>query len=162
MGVFIKRPARREKIHNILYPRFAGYVALTTEGVKDVEHQLNTANEKSLKIGLKIQKGKTKLMTDIDTTDNIQSDGTEIEKVTNYKYLGQTIAVENKTKQKVLMRIKAGWSVLGKYRKIFLDRHLLMRLKRNVSNQRVIPVMTNGCQTCSLTKALVKKLETSQ
>ena len=127
-----------------------------------MEHQLITVNEESLKIGLKIHKGKTKLMTNIDTTDNIQINGTEIETVTDYKYLGQTIAMENSTKQEVSIRIKAGWTVLGKYREIFLDKHLLMSLKRKVFNQCVLPVMIYGCQTWSLTKALVKKLETSR
>ena len=75
-----------EKLSNL---RFADDVALTTEDVRDMEHQfLITVNEESLKIGLKIHKGKTKFMTNIDTTDNIQINGTEIEKVTNYKYLG--------------------------------------------------------------------------
>ena len=67
--------------------RFADDATLTTEDVKDMEHQLNTVNEDSLKIGLQIHKGKTDFMTNIDTTDNIQMDGTEVEKVTNYKYL---------------------------------------------------------------------------
>ena len=61
-------------------------------------------------------------MTNIVTTDNKQIDGTEIEKVTYLKYLGQRKA----TRQEVLIRIKAGWSVLGKYREIFQDMHLLM------------------------------------
>ena len=148
-----------EKLTNL---RFADDVALTTEDVKDMEHQLNNVNEKSLKIGLKIHKGITKFMTNIDTTDNIQINGTEIEKVTNYKYLGQTIAMENRTKQDVSIRIKAGWSVFGKYREIFLNRHLPMSLKRKVANQCVLPAMTYGCQKWSLTKALVRKLETSQ
>ena len=87
--------------------RFAEDVALTTENVRDMEHQLITVNEESLKIGLKIHKGKTKFMTNIDTTGSIQINGTEIEKVTNYKYLGQTIAMENSTKQEVSIRIKS-------------------------------------------------------
>ena len=37
-----------------------------------------------------------------------------------------------------------------------------MCLKRKVFNQCVLPAITYGCQTWSLTKALVKKLETSQ
>ena len=37
-------------------------------------------------------------MTNIDTTENVPIDGREIE-VANYIYLGQTIAVENRTKQ---------------------------------------------------------------
>ena len=55
-----------------------------------MEHPLITVNEESLKIGLKMRKGKTKFMTNIDTTDNIQINGTEIEKVSNYRYLEQT------------------------------------------------------------------------
>ena len=62
--------------------RFADGVTLTTEGVTDMEHQLNTVNEESLELGLKIHEGKTKFMTNIDTTDNIQTDRTEIGKVT--------------------------------------------------------------------------------
>ena len=50
-------------------------------------------------------------MTNIDTTDNIQINGTQIEKVTSYTYLGQTIAMENSTKQDVSIRFKAGWNV---------------------------------------------------
>ena len=37
-----------------------------------------------------------------------------------------------------------------------------MSLKRKMFNQCFLPAMTYGCQTWSLTKALVKKLETSQ
>ena len=72
-----------------------------------MEHQLYTVNEESSKIGVKIHKGKTKFMTNIDTTGNMRINGTEIEKVTNYKYLGQTIAMENSTKPEVSIRIKA-------------------------------------------------------
>ena len=68
-------------------------------------------------------------MTNTDTPDNIQINGTEIEKGTKYEYLGQTIAMKNSTKQEVSIRIKAGWSVFGKCREIFLDRHLPMSLK---------------------------------
>ena len=45
-----------EKLSNL---RFADDVALTTEDVRDMERQLITVNGESLKIGLKIHKGKT-------------------------------------------------------------------------------------------------------
>ena len=70
--------------------------------------------------------------------------------------------MENSTKQEVSIRIKAGRSVFGKNREIFLDRHLPMSLKRKVFNQCVLPAITYGCQTWFLTKALVKTLETSK
>ena len=70
--------------------------------------------------------------------------------------------MENRTKQEVSFRIKAGWSVFGKYRKIFLDRHLPMSLNRKAFNQCVLPAVPYGCQTWSLTEVLVKTPETSQ
>ena len=66
------------------------------------------ANE-SLIIGLKIYKGKTK---DIDPTGNIQIVKTEIEKGTDYKYLGQTIAMENGTRQAFWIGMKQGGAFL--------------------------------------------------
>ena len=45
-----------------------------------MEHQLNTVNEESLKISLKIHKGKTKYITNIYATNNIQINGREIER----------------------------------------------------------------------------------
>ena len=63
-------------------------------------------SEESLEIGLKIHKRKAKFMTNIDRTDSIQIDRTEIEEVTNYKFQGQTIATENRAKQEVSIRIK--------------------------------------------------------
>ena len=67
--------------------------------------------------------------------------------------------MENRRRQEVSRRIKTGWRVLGKYREIFLDRNLPMWLKRKVFHQCVLPTMTYGWQTWSLSKALVKKLE---
>ena len=49
---------------------------LTPEGAKEMEHQLSTMNEESLKIGLKKHKSKTNFMTNVDTTDNTQIDVT--------------------------------------------------------------------------------------
>ena len=46
-----------EKLSDLI---FADDVALTTEDVKEMEHQLNIINEESLKTRLKIHKGKTK------------------------------------------------------------------------------------------------------
>ena len=45
------------------------------------------------------------------------------------------MATENKTRQKVSIRTKARWNVFGKYRKLFLDRHLQMSVEGKVSNQ---------------------------
>ena len=56
-------------------------------------------------------------MTNIDITNNIPIDGTETEKVTNNKYLGQKLGMENRTREKGLIRIKARRSVFWKVQK---------------------------------------------
>ena len=81
-------------------------IALTTEGVKDIEHQLNTVSLESFKTDLKGHKVKTTSMTNIDSTHNTQIEGTETGKSTDYKYLGQTIPLENRTRYKVSKKTK--------------------------------------------------------
>ena len=60
--VFKNAQLEEKAIHidgeNLSNLRFADDVALTTEDVRDMEHQFISLNEESLKIGLKIPKGK--------------------------------------------------------------------------------------------------------
>ena len=102
--------------------RFADDVALTTPSVEDMEVQLNSLNKESKKIGLKIHKGKTKFMTNFQTNESIVVENDEIEKVDSYKYLGQTVKMEDNTREEVLIRIKAGWSCFGRYKDILCDK----------------------------------------
>ena len=142
--------------------RFADDVVTPTIGVKNNETQLNIINEESKKIGLAIHRGKTKFITNYDTDEKIFIEGIEIEEVESYKYLGQMISMENRTLEEVLTRIKMGWSVFYKYKEIFLDKDLPMSLKRKAYNQCVIPTLSYGSQTWSLTKEIVNKLEVCQ
>ena len=86
-------------------------------------------------------------MRNIGTTDNIQIDGTEIEKMTNYTYLRQTKAMENRIKQEVSIRINNRTDYFQRTENFFLDRHLAMSLKRKVFDQCVLPAVICGCQT---------------
>ena len=43
--------------------------------------------------------------------------------------LAQSITMEDKTAQEVEIKIKAGWSVFGRYRDIFLDEDIPINLK---------------------------------
>ena len=123
-----------------------------------MEVQLNIIIEKSKKVGLKVHRDKTKFMTNFVTTQKIETECKEIEKVEQYKYIGQTIALEDRTTKEVQLRINAGWAVFAKYKEIFQNEEIPICLKRNVFNQCIIPTMTYGDQTRSLTKDIVKKL----
>ena len=73
-----------------------------------------------------------------ETSEKIEIDNIEIEKVEEYKYLGQTIAIENGTAYETQLRIKAEWLVFGKYKEIFQIRDIPMIMKRQVFNQCIL------------------------
>ena len=82
---------------NLSELRFADDIALITTTVRHMEEHLNMINDESKKIGLKIHRGKIKYMTNFNTNKKIIVENTEIEKVEEYRYLGQNIEVIDKT-----------------------------------------------------------------
>ena len=99
---------------NLTNLRFADDVVLFNETTKQMEKHLNNLNSESLKVGLKIRKGKTKYMTDHADSEDILIDQQKIEKMTEFKYLGQTTHLKDTTKEEIYARIRAAWSCFEK------------------------------------------------
>ena len=68
---------------NLSNLRFTDDVALLNETTKQMEKTLNNLNSESLKVGLKIHKGKTKYMTNQADSEDILIDQQKIEKWQN-------------------------------------------------------------------------------
>ena len=100
---------------NLSNLRFADDVALLNETSKQMEKHMNNLNSESMKVGLKIHKGKTKYMTNYADNEDILIGQQKIEKVTEFKYLGQTTTLKT-TKEEIYARIQGG-AVLEKTRK---------------------------------------------
>ena len=115
---------------NLTNLRFADNVALSTKQQNKWKKHLNSLNSESLKVGLKIHKGKTKYITNHADSEDILIDQLKIEKVTEFKYLGQTTHLKDTTKEEIYVRIRATWSCFGKNNKeILQDRQLPISLK---------------------------------
>ena len=95
-------------------------------------------------------------------TNDILIDQQKIEKVTEFKYLGQTTHLKDTTKEEIYARIRAAWSCFGKNKEILQDKQLPISLKKQVMDQCILPTMTYGCQTWSLNKQMTNKLRTAQ
>ena len=147
---------------NLTNLRIADDVALFNETTKQMEKHLNNLNSESLKVGLKIHKGKTKYMTNHADNKDILIDQQKIEKVTEFKYLGQTTHLKDTTKEEIYARIRAAWSCFGKNKEILQDKQLPISLKKQVMDQCILPTMTYDCQTWSLNKQLTNKLRAAQ
>ena len=76
-------------------------------------------------------------------------------------YLGQEIASDNNIMNEINRRIRNGWSAFGK-NSIILKSNMPLCLKRKVFNQCILPALTYGAETWTLTKRMVQKLQTAQ
>lgn len=142
--------------------RFADDIALISLDIDELDTMLTQLNEASGKIGLKMNTSKTKIMTNIDTDKVIRIDNDIIEFVDNYKYLGHNLklGIENQTSE-VRRRVGLGWAAFGKLGYIFKS-NMNNSLKRQVFDACVLPVLTYGAETLTLTKASETKLRVAQ
>ena len=87
-----------------------------------MEKHLNNLNSEGLKVGIIIHKGKTEYMTNHADGEDILNDQENIEKVTEFKYHGQTTHHKVTIKGKNLCQDKSSLELFWKKtRKIFND-----------------------------------------
>ena len=142
--------------------RFADDIILISETAEDLQVMLNDLNKESLKVGLKMNKSKTKVMFNSKVqSKEITVDGEDLEEVKEYIYLGQLLELTKDHEKEIKRRIAIGWKMYGKYRDIMRG-PLPVCLKRKVYNQCILPAMIYGCETWKLTKVIENKLRSAQ
>ena len=142
--------------------RFADDIVLISETAEDLQEMVSDLNKESLKVGLKMNKSKTKVMFNSKVQSKaIKIDGEDLEEVEEYNYLGQMLKLNKDHENEIKRRITVGWKMYGKYGNIMRG-SLPVCLKRKVYNQCILPAMLYGCETWKLTKAMEMKLRSAQ
>ncbi|CAK1591386.1 unnamed protein product [Parnassius mnemosyne] len=103
----------------------------------------------------------TKIMTN-STKSNITINGDSLEYVKDYIYLGQVISIEDQMPKEINLRIATGWKKYWSLKEIVKSKDLNMSIKRKTFNTCILPCLTYGCETWTLTKALREKLAVAQ
>ena len=116
---------------------------------------LQELSDESRRIGLKMNIAKAKVIVVDNTPINVNN--VLIENVQGYLYLGQHYNLKEKNHKEIQRRIMAGWAAYAKHRDIFKS-NLAICLKRQVYNSWVLPAMTYGAETWTLTKQAQNKL----
>lgn len=142
--------------------RFADDIVLLSDNLRDINTMLQDLNRVCAQAGLRINISKTKFMTNMVPSENIVVDDCEVKLVDKYTYLGHEIRIsrDNQTCE-MKRRIVLSWAAYGKLRNIFRS-DIPVCLKRKVFNQCILPVMTYGAETLTLTVASAKKLRITQ
>ena len=147
----------REFLSNL---RFAQDIFLCTETPEELQQMLQKLSDESRRMGAKMNIAKTKVMAVDNTPINVNN--LLIENVPGYVYLGQHYSLKEKNQDKdIQRRIVAGWATYAKHRDIFKSNPAIC-LKRQVYNFCVLPAMTYGAETQTLTKQAQNKLAAAQ
>src|SRR5271156_6674650 len=91
----------------------------------------------------------------------IEIGGQAVQKVDSFVYLGQGINAKGDFGGEISRRIQLSWAAFTKFRTIFTS-ELPLCLKKKLFNQCILPVMTYGCQTWTLTKVQLGRLQVTQ
>lgn len=142
--------------------RFADDIILLSDNLKDIRQMLLELEEVCSEIGLKINFSKTKYMTNLVPSEILTVGGQEVELVNSYVYLGHEIRItrDNQTCE-LKRRITLSWAAYGRLSHVFRAK-IPISLKRKVFDQCILPVLTYGAETLTLTTASARKLRTTQ
>ena len=140
--------------------RFADDILICAIIQHELQQMLQELAAESENQGLKMNKSTTKVMMENDTP--IYVINTQIENVDSYIYLGQRYSTRDKNQdEEIQRRITAGWTAFAKHRDIFKG-NIGTCLKRQIYNSCVLPTMTHGAETWTLTTQAKNKLPAAQ
>ena len=141
---------------------FTDDIIIIAKTPQELQEMIQELNEGSLKVGMKMNMNKTKVMFNpCCTKEQIVVGEQVIEEVEEYTYLGQSIAFNKDLDREIKRRISLGWAAYGKHKNI-LESELPICLKKKIVEQIIIPIMTYGCETWNLTASQENKLQVAQ
>lgn len=108
-----------------------------------------------------MNKDKTKVMTNAPEIP-IRVDTTEIEYTTEYVYLGQLVTFRQNTKKEINRRTSAAWKAFWSLKSILLEKSINRKLRFEVLESCIFPILLYGCQTWSLVDKLKQSIQVCQ
>ena len=106
---------------------------------------------------------KTKVMTVTRTNDItpyvIEIDGTPVEEVTSYTYLGQLLSSNGKNEDDIIRRISIARSTFNKMRSTLTNKSISFETRKRIMRCYIWSTLLYGAETWKLTSAMVKRLE---
>ena len=136
------------------------------ESEDKLKEMLEELNNEGKKDGMKLNKKKTKIMCNEVARrrprTGVKIDAEQLEEVTEYKYLGRLITSGNELSKEIGERVTSGWRRFGDYSHFLRDKKIPTCLKRKIMDTVILPAMTYGAETWTLTKHLERKLAVAQ
>ncbi|KAJ8715585.1 hypothetical protein PYW07_010067 [Mythimna separata] len=145
--------------HQLTNPRFADDIVLFSTSASELEDMLQDLSTASLEVGLTMNRSKTQVMTN-STKRRVKVDGQVLQYVDEYTYLGQIVSFKNRQDREIKRRIQNAWKTFWAFKE-HMKGSLPMTLKRKLIDMCILPVLTYGAQSWSLTEQQKSKLKIS-
>ena len=126
---------------------------------KELKSFFMKVKEESEKVGLKINIQKTKIMASSPTT-SWQIDGETEERVADFILGGSKITADGDCSHEIKRRLLLGRKVMNNLDNLLKSRGITLPTKVRLVRAMVFPVVMYGCESWTLKKAELRRLDT--
>ena len=150
---------------NITNLRFADDTALMAENEEELQKIVDMVKEKSLMLGLKMNVKKTKTMmihrekSDTRPVLNIKVDGSTLEQVSKFVYLGQLITEDGKCEEEIKRRIGMARTNFINMRDVLASRKLTLNTRKRLIRCYILSTFLYASETWSFSKESLQRID---
>ena len=128
------------------------------ESEEELKSILMKVKEESVKVGLKLNIQKTKIMASGPIT-SWQIDGETMETVTDFIFLGSKITADSDCNHEIKRRLLLGRKVMTNLDSILKSRDITLSTKVHLVKAMVSPVVMYGCEIWTIKKAGHRRID---
>ena len=139
----------RRNINNL---RYADDTTLMAESEEELKSLLMKVKEESVKVGLKLNIQKTKIMGTGPIT-SWQIDGETVETVADFIFLGSKITADGDCSHEIKRCLLLGRKVMTNLDSILKSKDITLPTKVHLVKAMVFPVVMYGCESWTIKKA---------
>ena len=150
-----KKRSRRYPAKSITDANFADYIAVLANTPNQAYTLLLSLERAAAGIGIHVNAHKTEYMSYNQTGDISTLDGTSLNLVDKFTYLGSSVS---STEKNIYTRLTKAWAAIDRL-SIIWKSDLTDKMKRRFFQAAVVTIRLHGCTTWTLTKRLKKKLD---
>ena len=139
---------------------YADDLALLSHAQQQMQEKTNNVAATSAQVGLKIHRGKTKILKiNTDKQIPVTLDDEALEEVEAFTYLGSVIDKQGGTEADVKVRIGKARAVFIQLKNIWSSKQLSTQTKLRLFNTNVKTVLFYGAETWRTTVAVINKIQ---
>ena len=147
---------------NINNLRYADNTVLLADSEGSLHAILNEVNEagKTFNMKTNAKKTKTMMISKKDDKPKISKtiDGTNIEQVTNFPYLGQKITEDGRCEEEIKRRINIAKTTFSKMSKVLKSKKIALNTRKRILPCYIWSTLQYGVETWTITESIIKRL----